>query len=233
MGDDVLSEAEISHLINQSGRLRMLSHRTGMFVTLLNHGDNSDKWFADELEITANKFVTGMETIEREVARDESLKQQFYTFYHTRTDGKDAVSEVVKQYQKQLINLRQQLHRNQPIELGALESWLKYISHDLLISLNNLVGFFDQTLQHLAESKAKKVGALTSQIESSLDEIDQINLSVKILSFNASVEAARAGEAGRGFAVVSKEMTELSVGTRKVTSDIKSKIQGFISTLND
>ena len=41
-----------------------------------------------------------------------------------------------------------------------------------------------------------------------------------------------AGELGRGFAVVSKEMTELSANTRRVTQNIKDTVVTFVEELN-
>ena len=96
----------------------------------------------------------------------------------------------------------------------------------------HIVSFFERTLNELSTSKSKNIMSLATEIEDSLEEIDQINLSVKILSFNASVEAARAGEAGKGFAVVAKEMTELSARTRRVTGTIKTNIDSFVEELH-
>lgn len=61
---------------------------------------------------------------------------------------------------------------------------------------------------------------MLSDVRKALQEIDDINRTVHILSLNARVEAARAGRAGAGFAVVAQELARLSAATQETTKAI-------------
>ncbi|HKB91496.1 MAG TPA: methyl-accepting chemotaxis protein [Opitutaceae bacterium] len=83
------------------------------------------------------------------------------------------------------------------------------------------------TPEHISEL----AGTVLARIQDSINEIGEINLQARILSFNAELEAARAGEAGRGFAVVSKEMAQFSVRTSAAARTIEEEAQGRIQKL--
>src|SRR4051812_23909272 len=68
-------------------------------------------------------------------------------------------------------------------------------------------------------------------IASSGNEIDQINLQTRLLSFNAQIEAARAGAAGTSFAVVGQEMVSLSHRTAGAAAHLRSQSQGLVDEL--
>jgi len=66
---------------------------------------------------------------------------------------------------------------------------------------------------------------ILKRLESSMKEIDSINLQTRLLSINAQVEAARAGDAGRAFGVVASSMGELSERTSSVAKGLTSGVQ--------
>ncbi len=68
-------------------------------------------------------------------------------------------------------------------------------------------------------------------IAASGNEIDQINLQTRLLSFNAQIEAARAGSAGVSFAVVGQEMVSLSHRTAEAASRLRSESQQLVGQL--
>jgi hypothetical protein len=68
-------------------------------------------------------------------------------------------------------------------------------------------------------------------IASSGNEIDQINLQTRLLSFNAQIEAARAGSAGVSFAVVGQEMVSLSHRTAEAAARLRSESQELVGQL--
>lgn len=73
--------------------------------------------------------------------------------------------------------------------------------------------------------------SMLTDVTQALQEINDINRTVHILSMNARVEAARAGDAGRGFAVVASELTRLSSATQRTTKDIEAKSKSTGSDL--
>ena len=56
-------------------------------------------------------------------------------------------------------------------------------------------------------------------------EIEKINLSIKMISINASVEAAIAGDAGRGFAVIASEIRNLSTRSKEALDGLKGQFR--------
>jgi methyl-accepting chemotaxis protein len=91
----------------------------------------------------------------------------------------------------------------------------------------------------------------SSTIGDYLGKIEDLSVSINLISINASIEAARSGEAGRGFHVVSGEIrkfanltkqyaNEIQNVLKKMTSDIESgsaairdKREGYEGILND
>lgn len=68
-------------------------------------------------------------------------------------------------------------------------------------------------------------------IAASGNEIEQINLQTRLLSFNAQIEAARAGTAGVAFGVVGQEMVSLSHRTAEAAQRLRSESQGLVGEL--
>lgn len=227
----MLNEKQISQLINNSGRLRMLSHRAGMCLALYD-STSADGWHAEELLKASKLFEEQFMQIRSEVSIDSTIAEGFGEILGQTLKGGDSVNQAIDHYLSKMKRFTGMVSSRQKIHDDEKNGFLHYIAFELLEALVHIVSFFERTLNELSTSKSKNIMSLATEIEDSLEEIDQINLSVKILSFNASVEAARAGEAGKGFAVVAKEMTELSARTRRVTGTIKTNIDSFVEELH-
>lgn len=65
------------------------------------------------------------------------------------------------------------------------------------------------------------LSALARTTRESMEEIQQINLKMRMISFNSKIEAARAGAAGKAFSVVSDEMKVLSEQTATVARNLR------------
>lgn len=79
---------------------------------------------------------------------------------------------------------------------------------------------------------AQDVRTTTNQLSSIADDIKQVSNQTRIVSINAGIEANRAGVHGRTFQVVAQQMTTLSDDTRKLTSDIDTKLMGVNEKIN-
>ncbi len=72
------------------------------------------------------------------------------------------------------------------------------------------------------------LSALAKATSESMEEIQNINLKMRMISFNSKIEAARAGEAGKAFAIVANEMKILSDQTGVVANNLRQ--QSLLST---
>ena len=229
----MLQENEISELINQSGRLRMLSHRTGMLAVTISKIDTDDEWFLDTFQSSMTGFQVGYDSLFERVSYDSEFK--FALVEMTKLplfdEGCTSIDDIVTNYINQLRNINDSIIEQSKPSDQELQDFLKYIAHDLLQALNRLVHFFEVQLNKLTASKQEEVNKLTKSIGYSLDDVDNINMTVKILSLNASVEASKAGDSGKGFAVISSEMSNLSSQIKNVTEYIKRDIKAFIAKL--
>lgn len=228
----MVSEKQLSELFNHSGRLRMLSHRTGMLMTFISAHPNLSSDFIAELPITLEKFTSSYNKVNHAIKDSESLSENLKSHTRLQNNTPEQLASTVKSYQQESVKFFQQIQHKRPIDPEEFQGFLAFIAGDLLVALNSLVQFFEHSLAKLADDKMKSINALAKEITDSLEEVDQINLSTKILSFNANVEAARAGELGKGFGVVSQEMTQLSSQTKSVSERIKRSVGAFVDTLN-
>src|SRR5688572_24595241 len=72
---------------------------------------------------------------------------------------------------------------------------------------------------------------MSTTMATSVEQIHNINLTMRMISFNSKIEAVRAGEAGKAFAVVSGEMKSLSDKTTAVTDKMRNDTSKTIHEL--
>ncbi|MEI8293452.1 MAG: methyl-accepting chemotaxis protein [bacterium] len=75
--------------------------------------------------------------------------------------------------------------------------------------------------------------SIASKMNNSLRQIDDINMRVRLLSFNAQIQAAKAGDAGRTFAVVANEIGNLSTNTAHVAEGLAEETKNDITQLSE
>jgi hypothetical protein len=83
-----------------------------------------------------------------------------------------------------------------------------------------------ETIRQLSKS-------IASKMNNSLRQIDDINMRVRLLSFNAQIQAAKAGDAGRTFAVVANEIGNLSTNTAQVAEGLAEETKHDITQLSE
>lgn len=82
------------------------------------------------------------------------------------------------------------------------------------------------------ERIAETVTLLNKSLDRSLKHINDINRQARLLSLNARIEASRAsGEGGAAFGVVAQAMSELSVQTDRVATELGQRSRQSISRL--
>lgn len=89
-------------------------------------------------------------------------------------------------------------------------------------TLNQALNSLRETGEVVRETSTKldELGALSSDIDSVIDMINELASQTNLLALNAAIEAARAGDAGRGFSVVAEEVRSLAERTVDATSRI-------------
>jgi methyl-accepting chemotaxis protein len=227
----MISEKALSELINHSGRLRMLSHRVGMYVTFIASNDDIDSTFAQKLPNTIGLFSSSYDQVNQAITNEPFLSQLYASYLSSAGEQKTCTKDVVQEFLDHANRLYAALKSGKAITPAQVQAFLDFISHELLDSLNNLVEFFESALSKITELKINDIRNLATDIKTSLEEVEQINLATRILSLNASVEAARAGELGKGFAVVSAEMNSLSDQTKEVSAKVKKSVEEFVNAL--
>ncbi|WPZ33745.1 methyl-accepting chemotaxis protein [Thalassobaculum sp. OXR-137] len=88
----------------------------------------------------------------------------------------------------------------------------------------------------VVQSAVQKVDALAEAsvaIGDIVSTIENIAKQTNLLALNATIEAARAGEAGKGFAVVASEVKTLANQTAGATVDIRERISGIRTDMQE
>jgi len=94
---------------------------------------------------------------------------------------------------------------------------------NVLINIEYNKTHTDEVIKILNE-EVTNASKLIKNINSQSRELDNVEMSQKMLAVNASIEAAHAGEAGRGFSIVASNVADLAVTSGKINSDIKNSL---------
>ena len=89
----------------------------------------------------------------------------------------------------------------------------------------------NQRNENRFETICRLTKSIAANMNNSLRQIDDINMQVRLLSFNAQVQAAKAGEAGRTFSVVANEIGNLSTKTAGVAESLAAQTSQDIKQL--
>ncbi|QFT90077.1 Heme-based aerotactic transducer HemAT [Bacillus sp. THAF10] len=97
------------------------------------------------------------------------------------------------------------------------------LTNDNDLQMEKMVGNFEEVMSEVRKSleEMHALKAVSEDIITMTQGIDNIADQTNLLALNASIEAARAGEEGRGFAVVASEVRKLAVNSKELSSKIK------------
>ncbi|MCI4666051.1 MAG: methyl-accepting chemotaxis protein [Neomegalonema sp.] len=222
MDSKASAESELGLLINQTGKLRMLSHRAVMFA-LLAAGDYGTTAAA------MTQFQNAIAEFAQITARLNAEKTAA-----AKRGGNDALAQCDALAAEHMQRLDQFLTRAEAIkaELHAtpqgapdgMPAFAAFVAGELLASLNAIIQGESNALDTvIATRKDKQAGAL-GVINETAEQIEKISLSVRLIALNAAVEASRAGEKGRGFGVIATEIKELSESATRSAKNVRDQI---------
>lgn len=203
-------------LINMSGKLRMLSHRVCLFLSLgLNAENQTDKEnYFDKSKTAFDEFDKNYKIV---ISCGQTPKSGPSCVQKLLFDKNTGVHSEITSFIDRVAEILQRSKRNHKIERHELEELCLFTTDRLLFVLNELTNAF----QNEATSYTKLREA---QFIEELSEIELIGNTISLISFNAQIEAARAGEAGRGFAAIANEIQSLSVQTQVAAKALRSVI---------
>lgn len=75
------------------------------------------------------------------------------------------------------------------------------------------------------------INQLSQSIKKSFESINEVSDTTKIIAINALIESAHAGEAGKGFSVVANKVSELSVKTKEIVTQVGENFTNLIEKL--
>ena len=218
MHDIANVEIGLGTLINESGKLRMLSHRASMFLAM--YVSNSDE------DSHLNAAINAVERFEKIVAilRDGEKSLGVERELCLRLANSPAVKEAIQSASEFLKQIKPLLRSGKTVETHALHACVSYVANELLAKINALNeairDFLTEVVstRRLQEERSRAVFA-----ESIQNKISKINSKIKIVSINALIEAKRAGEHGASFGIVAEEISRLSEMSTRVLDDLASE----------
>lgn len=216
---DQPTEAELSVLINQCGKMRMLSHRAVM-IALLNSAEATDTGSAldwDAFQSAVQEFETIAKALHRFGASGKMPELGRLVEAHGA------------QLDKFLSAARKISDSTAEQRTAQLNSLADFVAGPLLATLNLIVSGISQDLEQLLESDRIRMGQSRQVIQETVSEIAQISQAVFMISVNASIEASRAGDQGRGFAILANEIRTLSQTSAKSVEALQEELKGFVA----
>lgn len=206
---DITGET-FGHLINISGRQRMLSQRIILNIFLSTHGhEDALKIVSDDLQLfkdSHHALVIG--NSEMPGVFFESLRQAYYG----DLDGHNKNLAFINLVEKTL-NAYQSNYRT----AQSLLDELGLLAMPIVKLLNQITQVYEAESKEFAKLEQKKRHSL-------MNDIQNIAKQAKIVAVNAQISAARAGEVGREFSVVATELTHI---TEKIDSLVKTALLDF------
>lgn len=200
-------------LINMSGKLRMLSHRICLFLSLGHSaGDEVGRQLLfDQAQLSLDEFEKSYRTIVGSVLNVESGSARLRALLFDKSTGLHA---EVESFIAQASSITLDNKRNKKMDFDGLLKLSRFTTDSLLLILNEMTQSFQSD-----EEEHYKINK--HQIGEGLDQIESIGKRIHLISLNAQIEAAKAGAAGRGFSAISNEIQLLSAQTQIAAKSLR------------
>jgi hypothetical protein len=201
-------EQDLGHLINLSGKLRMLSHQLVMCALL--HCANgpcekdADAKFCDQGRAALREFKS-ITTLLTTPSDSDALSAATADLLRRHAPLKQVHVDQLNKFIAGADTLIAKPTANAATTLGT------FVSGDLLKALNDVNADIRALLdQQIGDNRAAQRPLILATTQS-VSEINRISKTLQIVAMNASIEAQRAGSAGVSFGVIAREMRTLSL----------------------
>lgn len=208
-------------LINQSARLRMLSHRICLFLLLLqtSQDEAASARHRQTLAASMDEFEKIFSSITEGNASLGTTKLALPAACALLFEGTEPKVHEVRHFIASMRRLAPLASPARPEVALQLQELSEFTALKLLATLDQLTMAFQSAAAEQAKSQKERIA-------SSLEELDSVNKTTLLISFNAKVEAMRAGDSGRTFAVLADEIRRLSRLTQEVCTHLRVAATG-------
>lgn len=212
-------EKDLAHLINVSGKLRMLSHQVVM-CALLHETLGKTISFPHKLSEALDEFKSITAALTGSGASAD-LGPDTQRLLHSGTVVSDHHRDTLTAFIERANALKT---RPSVAEAAALG---EFVAGEVLMALNQINANIRQTLDDTIAEKRKAQEPLLRAASTSLDEINRLSKTLQLVAMNASLEAQRAGEHGAAFGEIAREMRGLSLKSMDQAKRLEHDLSHF------
>lgn len=216
-------KTHLGDLIDQAGRLRMLSHRTVMFLALSRDGDDRPLAEARKAFDAFERSARGFLGQTAAGAAPPAVQAWLAQMVQVRAP---AYGPAAARFLRDVAGLTA---RGEGMSEANLARLAEFVAGSLLEALNGLVAVLNAELTALTDLERRQIQAAGATAASLLAEIEDIGAQVRMISINALIQATRAGEMGLGFAVIANEIKDLAARMQTAARRIAGDLQRALS----
>ena len=214
---------ELVSLLNQSGKLRMLSHRAVMMLLLEQFDPNRAEMHQQELEKTISTFREFSDPFIDPQSVKGELQECAIFLAKKHCFEKSAVESVIF-FRKTIEALFKKVLAGQKIDVDEITPFSQFVASDLLAAINHILEGITDQIAKLAKVEEDEANRKHAVISRSVEELEKSARMVYMISLNASIEASRLGNDGAGFKQIVREVRELSDQMGHSASKLKVEI---------
>lgn len=221
--DKVDIDAALGTLINLSGKMRMLSHRTALFAMLISSKGEGAAAQLQSFDDAAREFQAIFEAVTQ---GSDALGIPAQAAAVLVDDG--AVGTAITGPIERFLALVSSLRPSLASGAGSAERTMQLVdlvAGELLGALNSLTAAVSARLKQRMGSRQAQTEQVRSAMLQAVGSISDVSMKVKLISINASIEAARAGPYGKSFGVIAAEIRTLSEDAARSAQGLRDQME--------